>query len=211
MKSAKAIEQWVNENREFLLTLDSNEDWLAMIWALFSEQSDDKFFHALEPNTLAFQLATQWLQGSHYLALFAHSSTEEGSKPWGATQRRKLTEDEIVEFCESTLGFECSLLLAAVAQFLFGENGIDDERSAALTLFQKALKYGLPDWPSISCYEFGFADRVIAQRLNGAARSEGFSGKIFASALESHRELIEATLKDYPSYFESVLASRVRP
>jgi hypothetical protein len=209
VRSAKAVEQWVNENREFLLTLDSNENWLAMVWALFSEQSDDKFFHAVEPKSLAIQLATQWLHGSPYFELFAHSSAEEGSKPWGAEKRRRLTEDDVVEFCESTLGFECSLVLAAVAQFLFGENGINDERSAALTLFQKALKYGLPDWPSISCYEQGFADRVVAQRLCNSAREDGFSGKLFAPALVSHRGRIEEVLAGYPSYFESVLVGRV--
>jgi hypothetical protein len=155
------------------------------------------------------QLAHQWLQGNPYRVLFEHSSAEKGTKPWGAKQRRRLTEDDIVDFCESTLGFECSLVLAAVAQFLFGENGIHEEGAAALILFQKALKYGLPDWPSISCYEHGFADRVVAQRLCDAARAEGFSGKLFAPALKSHRERIEAALKDYPTYFESVLAGRV--
>jgi hypothetical protein len=209
VRSAKAVEQWVNENREFLLTLDSNENWLAMVWALFSEQSDDKFFHAVEPKSLAIQLATQWLHGSPYFELFAHSSAEKGSKPWGAEKRRRLTEDDVVEFCESTLGFECSLVLAAVAQFLFGENGINDERSAALTLFQKALKYGLPGWPSISCYEQGFADRVVAQRLCNSAREDGFSGEYFAPALVSHRGRIEEVLAGYPSYFESVFVGRV--
>lgn len=208
VRSAKAVEQWVNENRAFLLTLDSNEDWLTMVWALFSEQSDDKFFHAIEPESLAIQLATRWLQGSPYLTLFAHSSAEEGSKPWGAEKRRRLTNDEIVDFCESTLGFECSLILAAVAQFLFGESGADEETSAALTLFQKALKYGLPDWPSISCHEHGFSDRVLAQHLCDAARADGFSSNSFALALASHQARIEAVLADYPSYFESVLAGR---
>ena len=142
------------------------------------------------------------------MTLFAHSSAEEGSKPWGAEQRRRVTDDEIVDFCESRLGFECSLVLAAVAQFLFGENSVSDEGAAALTLFQKSLKYGLPDWPSISCYEHGFSDRVLAQRLCDAARAEGFTGQFFAPALEAHRDRIEVVLADYPSYFESVLAGR---
>ena len=208
VKSAKAVEQWVNDNRAFLLTLNSNEDWLTMVWSLFAEQSDDKFFHAIEPDSLAIQLAVQWIQGAPYMTLFAHSSAEEGSKPWGAEQRRRLTDDEIVEFCESTLGFECSLVLAAVAQFLFGENSVSDEGAAALTFFQKSLKYGLPDWPSISCYEHGFSDRVIAQRLCDSARTDGFAGQFFAAALESHRDRIEVVLADYPSYFESVLEGR---
>jgi len=208
VKSAKAVEQWVNENRAFLLTLESNTEWLTMAWPLFSQQSGDKFFHAVEPAPLAMQLAMRWIQGEPYMALFSHSGTEKGSKPWGAEKRRRLTDDEIVDFCESTLGFECSLVLAAVAQFLFGENGENDDNSAALTLFQKSLKYGLPDWLSISCYEFGFSDRVLAQHLCAAVRAEGFEGNFFAPALVSHRDRIEAVLADYPSYFESVLAGR---
>jgi hypothetical protein len=207
--SAKEVERWVTNSREDLLSLDSNEDWLAMVWALFSERSDDKFFHTVEPKSLPIQLARHWLQGNPYQVLFEQSNIDKGTKPWGAKQRRRLTEDDIVDFCESTLGFECSLILAAVAQFLFGENGIHEKNAEALTLFLKSLKYGLPDWQSISCYEYGFADRVIAQRLCDVARVEGFTNKFFAPAFESHRERIEAALKDYPSYFESVLAGRV--
>lgn len=205
VKSAKAIEQWVNEKREFLLALDSNESWLAMVWELFAGHSDHKFFHTVEPRSLAIQLAMQWLEGKPYFDLFAHSSSEQGSKPWGIEKRRRLTEDDIVDFCESTLGFECSLVLAAVAQFLFGERGPDESQSA-LIFFQKALKYGLPDVQSVSCYESGFADRVVAQRICHAVRADGFSGKFFSTALKSHQERIKTTLKGYPSYFESVLA-----
>lgn len=208
VKSAKAVEQWVNDNRAFLLILDSNVEWLMMVWSLFVHQSDHKFFHNVEPDSLARRLAMCWIQGAPYKTLFAYSAAEEGSKPWGAKKRRRLTDDDIVDFCESTLGFECSLVLAAVAQFLFGESGVTDEDSAALTLFQKSLKYGLPDWPSISSYELGFSDRMLAQRLCDAVRANGFEGQFFAPALESHRDRIKAVLADYPSYFESVFAGR---
>ncbi len=207
VKTAKLVEHWVISNRDFLLTLDSNEEWLAMVWGLFSELSKHKFFHTVKPDSLAIQLATQWIQGSPYLALFEHSKSERGNKPWGKMKPRPLTEDDIVEFCEKTLGFECSLILSAVAQFLFGENGNQDG-AAALSLFQKALKYGLPDGQSISCYEHGFADRIVSQRVCAAVRDDGFSEKVFAPALKSHRGRIEATLNDYPRYFESVLVSR---
>jgi hypothetical protein len=141
--------------------------------------------------------------------LFQLSDIQKGTKPWGTQKPRHLTDDDIIEFCESTLGFRCSLVLAAVAQFLFGESTMQEEDAAALTLFQKALKYGLTNWQSISCYEDGFADRVIAQRLCDAASANGFSGTFFHPALVSHRKPIEAVLKEYPSYFQSVLAGRV--
>ena len=205
IKSAKEIEQWTILNREFLLNVDSNEDWLKMVWELFSEQLDDKFFHTVEPSSLAIQLAMLWLQGNPYFVLFEHSNSEEGSKPGGSERKRRLTEDDIVDFFEKTLGFDCSLILAAVAQYLFGGNRIREGGAAALSLFQKALKYGLPDCLTISCYEHGLADRVIAQHLCEAVRADGFSGSFFKPALDSHRELIYTVLKSYPSYFESVL------
>jgi hypothetical protein len=208
LKSAMAVEHWVAANRGVLLTLDSNEAWLAMVWPLFAAQSDDKFFDALEPPALSIQLATMWLRGTPYSGLFAHSKTSEGSKPWGEKQRRKLTDDDIIDFCESTLGFECALVLAAVAQFLFGEAGDNEESSAALTVFQKSLKYGLPDTLAISCYDYGFADRVVAQRLCDQVRADGFAGQYFEPALVPHRIRIDEMLAELPSYFAAVLAGR---
>lgn len=210
VRSAKAIEQWVNDNRELLLTLDSSTDWLTVIWPMFAQQSENAFFHTVQPDSLAMHLAMRWIHGAPYKALFAHSANEKGSKSWGAKKRRRLTDDNIVDFCENTLGFECSLVVAAVAQFLFMEGGVTDEHSAALNLFQKSLRYGLPDWLSISSYELGFSDRVLAQRLCDAIRADGFEGQFFAPALGPHRDRIEAVLADYPSYFESVLAGRLR-
>lgn len=204
IESAKAIEQWVVANREMLLSLETNQAWLEKVWGLFSEESSDKYFHTVQPTLLGFQLASLWLQGSSYFELIQHSANAEGTKLWGAEQRRRLTDDETIDFCENTLGFECALILAAVAQFLFG-NDTNSEGSMALTLFQKAFKYGLPDWLSVSCYEKGFADRVIALELCTAVRAQGFSDRSFGSAFAIYPEVIREVLTDYPSYFDSVL------
>lgn len=209
VKSAKAIERWVRDNREILLSLKSNEDWLAQVWQLFCDLSDDKFFHAVEPKSLPIQLARLWIQGNSYNTLFEVSSAIRGTKPWGSKQRRRLTDEDLIGFCESTLGFDCCLILAAVAQFLFRDANVSDTTAAPLALFQKSLKYGLPDGLSISSYEYGFADRVVAQHLCSDVCAEGFTGHFFAPALRSHPKLIEAVLEQYPSYFESVLAGRV--
>lgn len=209
MKSTKQIEQWVNANYQTLLFLETNDEWLSMVWPLFTEHSDDKFFHTVEPKILPIQLANRWLQGKPYLELFEHAKENKGTKPWGKMKPRRITEDEIIDLCESTLGFECSLVLAAVSQFMFGDNVINNEGAAALMLFQKSLKYGMPDWLSISCYEQGFADRVVAQKLRDSVRAEGFSGEFFAAAIEPHRHRLTEVLSDYPSYFESVLTGLI--
>jgi hypothetical protein len=208
VRSAREVETWVLEKRESLLGLASNEAWLEMSLPLFSAQSDDKFFHTIEPASLGHQLALQWLLGHPYQVLIEMSDVERGTKPWGLDQRRRLTADDIVGFCDSTLGFESSLVLAAVAQFLFGNKEPGNNDDATLLLFQKALKYGLPDALTISCFEYGFADRVIAQTLAHVVREDGFEGEHFASAVGPHREKIETALRDFPSYFHSVLKGR---
>jgi POLQ-like helicase len=205
IRNAKAIERWVDGAREELLELNSNEAWLSKIWELFSQQSDDKFFHTVEPHDLSQQLAVMWLNGCPYKAIYAHAKRKGGTKLWGESKRRKLTEDEIMSFCENTLGFDCTLVLAAAAQFLFGENSINNEAATALTVFQKSLKYGLPDEQTISCYESGFADRVIAQHLFSVVRGDGFQGRFFSAAITAHRARIQTSLLNYPSYFETVL------
>ena len=207
IRNAKAIELWVNESREELLALDTSNAWLSRVWSLFTQQSDDKFFHTIEPVELSQELAAMWLEGCPYKGIFAHAAGKSGSKPWGETQRRKLTEDEIMSFCENTLGFDCALVLAAVAQFLFGENSISIEGASALSVFQKSLKYGLPDEQTISCYERGFSDRAIAQHLCNVVRGDGFQGRFFSAAIDTHRDRINSSLQNFPSYFETVLAS----
>lgn len=204
--AAMAVEAWVEQNRERLQALTTSEDWLSSVWPLLSTQIDDKFFGQIEPPELPMELAQGWLGGVSYGELVKLADTRGGTKPWGK-QRRRLTDADVIDFLESTLGFDCSLVLAAVAQSLFGERGLGVEDAAALTLFQKSLKYGLPDWLSISCVERGFADRVVALGLRDSLIQVGYEGVYFGPALESHSDTIAAFLKIYPTYFEAVFES----
>lgn len=203
IKGAKDIEQWVNENKAYLRNLKSNENWINAVWNLFSSQLDDKFFHLVEPQDVPIGIVKKWISGDSYKDIFSYVKKENATKPWGDTQRRLLTEDEIIDFCESTVGFECSLILAAVANFLFDKVDLNSEDSF-LSHFQKSLKYGLPDTLTVSCYDMGFSDRVLAQTLCNSIKGEGFSGGYFSSAVEPHKESIKSILEGYPSYFENV-------
>jgi len=107
------------------------------------------------------------------------------------------------------LGFDCPLVLAAVSQFLFGAQNTRDERAAALTLFQKSLKYGLPDWLTITCFDIGFADRFLALELKRALVDSGYEGADFVSAQKSHAMVLEAVLGAFPRYYSSVFEALV--
>ncbi|WAW10369.1 DEAD/DEAH box helicase [Oxalobacter vibrioformis] len=209
IKSAKEIEEWVSNKRELLLTLESNQQWLENVWNLFKTQLENNFFHSVEPNLLAAQVAAMWISGESYQSIFKYVKAKKGSKQWGKSQRRALTEEDIMNFCEGILGFECSLILAAISQFLSEENEFNPRLNSSLSIFQKSLKYGLPDILSISCYELGFADRVISQELSLGVQTDGFIGNSFSEALNSHMDKTKNILNNYPSYFESVLSTLV--
>lgn len=202
---AGKIESWVNTSREVLLGLKTNEQWLQAAWPLFAILFEDKFFHTVQPPKLPILLAQKWLQGENYSKLIMDTDAEEATKPWGETKRRRLSPEDVIGFCESTLGYECPLIMAAISLFLYGERLPGDEDSAALTLFQKSLQYGLPDRLAISSYELGFADRAIALELRDALIEAGYNNDYLGSALETHRDVITHILSAFPTYFESVL------
>jgi len=200
--SAKFVETWVAERVEDLSVIVSNEGWLTQVWPLFVSQVDDRFFKAISPDDLPIELAKLWLRGRSYRELFGYSRANNGTKAWGKL-RRKLTEDDISDFCENTLAFDCSLVVSAVAQFLSERAAGDSPGTATLTLFQKSLSYGLPDLRSIESFEYGFADRVIAQRIGEALQDADFE-----SVVEGDSGAIRRVVSDYPKYFETVLEGR---
>ncbi len=199
-KEAKRVEQWVDGHRNFLLTLDSNEAWLAAVLPLFSEIFDDKFFRTVEPAHTGRELASAWLQGAPYFSIFGLAETLKAKKQAG-TRRMKVSNDDVLDYLESTLAFDCTLILAAVSQFLFGPSPQFDPRAAVLSTFQKSLKYGLPDVLSISTFEYGFADRNVAQGLRDALRQDGFEGAYFESATTVHMNVIRSVASSLPAYF----------
>jgi POLQ-like helicase len=203
---AKAVEVWVQQGRDHLLSLSTSDEWLVATWPLFSQQIDDKFFQSVEPASLPQELAGGWLAGKTYGDLIALSGMRKATKPWGDSKRRRLSDADVMDFLEGTLGFDCALVLAAVAQSLSAASSTEGG-SASLALFQKSLKYGLPDWLSISCVERGFADRVVALDLRDKLVQAGYSDDYFGRALVSHRQTIEDVLSTYPAYFESVISS----
>ena len=201
---ARRVEEWVIANREALLTHSSNLEWLRATWTLFQELLDGQFFHAVLPVELPIELAELWVNGAPYIQIIQHSQTRVGTKPWG-TRRRKIVHLDVMEFVEKTLSFDCSLILAAVAQFLFGTDLQGDEADS-LRLFQKSMKYGMPEWLPISIFEAGIADRVIAQELADSLGAGGYAERFLGEAIKSDKGTFDRVLAGYPSYFQSAFS-----
>lgn len=200
------VEAWVQEHTDALRALTTPDEWLQAIWPLFMAVVDDKLLTGMEPADMSIQLAQGWMRGTSYRELIAKANKAGASKPWGRT-RRKLQEADLLKFLEGCLGFDCPLIAAAVAQFLFGATGLSAEEAGALNEFQKSLAYGLPSKLAVSTYESGLADRHIAQEVAAGIMQSGYEGLHFRSALPEHREIVAGVLSTYPSYFGTVLDS----
>jgi superfamily II DNA/RNA helicase len=200
-EAARTVETWVEQNRDELLALQSNDEWLSYTWKLFQTLSKDNFFHAVAPPEFPITLARRWVGGASYADLISLAQSMNATKPWGDTKRRKVASIDVMNFVEGTLAFDCPLILAAIAQFLFGRTAATDESARPLARFQKCLKYGVPDRLSISAFEEGFADRVLAQAISTTLKDRGYEEEIFRSALPTHKQILNHLVAQFPSYY----------
>ncbi|MCG7988309.1 MAG: DEAD/DEAH box helicase [Candidatus Thiodiazotropha weberae] len=203
-KQALVIEGWVEANRNGLLGLDSNQAILNAVWDVLTANLENKFAITTLPQDLPRTIAHQWIEGLSYRDILDHVAEVEGTKPWGQG-RQRLSESDVIGFCEGGLGFDYPLGVAAISQFLFTEEQLQAEESEPYRLFQKALKYGVPNLLAVSTYEFGIADRVLATNLSNLLTQNGYQGDYFVGALEDFPQLVDGYLTNYPSYFSSVI------
>lgn len=203
--SAQEIYKWVSIHRDDLIKINNNLDWLTTIWEIFINLIDDSLFESITPLNVPFNLAKMWIEGDSYEKLINYSISQNAKKPYGKTFR-KVSEDDIYKFCENTLGFHGSLIIASLGLFLFEDNFTsENEQASSLLLFQKALKYGLPTHQYISCYEFGFSDRFLAQELCDVLFFENLFDDDFYKAARIYPNVIKRILLSYPSYFSTIL------
>lgn len=204
--AAQRIDEWVSSRRDVLLSVQTTIEWLDIVWELFVAEVDDKFFSDIEPRGFTKEVVKGWVEGKPYKILLEHIRIQKATKPYG-DRRRKLTDDDVLEFLESTLGFRGALVVMAVGQSLFGGAGNDSEEAKSFNLFQKSLKYGLPDSLTISAFECGFSDREVALKVSAALLADGYPFSHIGAALRESKPVIANVLKDLPSYFEEVLES----
>ena len=204
---AQNIEEWTQHNRDYLLSVTTNDGFIDAIWEILVEQLDSKFAKTVLPEELPKDIAKKWISGASYQNLFEFVRNEGGTKPWGE-RRRQLTEEDIVGFCESTLGFEFPLGVAAITEFLFAGNALLEDGSKPILGFHKSLKYGVPEELAVSCYEFGFADRMLARNIAERLRAHGYQGAYFLGALDQHVGMVQEYLSGFPSYFSSVMSAK---
>jgi hypothetical protein len=209
VKNARNIETWVHENSGLLIAAESNNELLDVVWEILISQIGSKFATTVEPSHIPKAVAKLWISGSSYQSIYNYVVREEGTKPWGATRRRKLNYEDIFSYCEHTLGFDFPLGLAAITEFLAEADEEDELSTDSLMLLQKSMKYGVAEKLAISCYEFGVADRMLSQKITTALQDDGYEGLHFIQAMDEHGDNVRAVMVDYPEYFNNVLSNLV--
>jgi POLQ-like helicase len=197
------IRGWVEANRRELEQERTPEAWLERIWELLLATTNHRLLSDTAPEGAVQRITILWMRGATYAELYRFASSLETSKPWGKG-RRALTLEDIVALCESAISFQCSLVVGAINELLFGaESALPS--SMTFRIFQKSLQYGLPNELAIAAFEAGYCDRVIAQAVASAVQANGYQGDSFRDARSTHSTAIETVLLPYPSYFRQVV------
>ena len=119
---------------------------------------------------------------------------------------RKVKIDHIIDICESGIAYDGALIISAFCEFIemLEREGTED-LVKYLKLFQKRIKYGLPTETTITIYELGFSDRVIAQDLALTLNTTEHVNKYIIQLLKQNKDKIIYTINKYPRYYFDVM------
>ncbi len=202
---ALAIEAWVRANEEDLEQVSSATELFKIVWPLLASLSSEKRLKDTTPDVALVTLANGWLEGSSF-AVLQQKLDDIGAKyPHGANFRT-FDLDLVVDLCEQTFGFEFALLLAAVKEAFvaLATEDVGDGFRWHADILQKRLKYGLPSEESISYYEAGFSERVIAQQMADSVWDTAVTTYDARNLIRDNQAIFELVLYSYPSYFSDV-------
>lgn len=141
-----------------------------------------------------------WCRGASFEEIFAEL---QGMKVKFGHFHLKI--DHVVSLCENGFGYDAAMILASLADLAADLEGL---LPTALAALQRSAKCGLASMASISFYEAGFVDRVVAQDLGGRFPATGRRDvREFCQVATAE---IEELLKPYPSYFQTIVTELQR-
>lgn len=210
--TALAIDKWVTDNLVVLQLASSSDELFELLWPLLTAHSSDKRLKETNPPDSLRDLGLGWLAGKPFWQLLAALNEQEAGVPQ-KRGKRGFDIDSVVDLCEQTFGYEFALLIAAV-KAAFMQAALTEKGASYFEVYadllQKRLKYGLPSQDSISYFEAGFAERVIAQEIAVGVFREVANSPLEARLLvRQHAEDVEQVINRYPKYFEAVFRNLV--
>lgn len=202
VNDAKAIEEWVQINADTLVAAINGEEFLDLAWPLITGHVHNKAFNKFNKKDILREITKKWISGTPFHELFRIANKNKCKLGKGKRPRKAKIEN-IIDICESGLAYDAALLVSAMCEFveMLDCEGTGDLISR-LQLFQKRLKYGLPTETTITLYELGFSDRVIAQELANSLNLSVTQKNEVIQILKQNREAAIAVVEKYPTYFK---------
>jgi POLQ-like helicase len=202
---SQKVKEWVTENSSGLLaSIHSTEELLTLLWPFVTAVLEEIFSKYL-PSSAVFAVVQSWIRGESFETISGVWSKNDGAIRHGEGTRKTKMED-IAELCENAIGYQSTLIVAAIGEML-GTLELDDVEEAinALGIFQKQLKYGIADPDEIALYELGFADRVVVQLLRPIVIAA--EGRTVRARIRNSAAAIQNALNQFPRYFGVCLSS----
>ena len=205
LNDTQAIEKWVQSNVDELLTASNDKQFLDLIWPLLAKYIHNNAFNKFNNKDVLKSIVLEWILGTTYHKLFIIADTHNCTLGTGK-RPRKVKIDHIIDICESGIAYDGALIISAFCEFIemLEREGTED-LVKYLKLFQKRIKYGLPTETTITIYELGFSDRVIAQDLALTLNTTEHVNKYIIQLLKQNKDKIIYTINKYPRYYFDVM------
>ncbi len=200
IKELEKLEKWLNENVEALEEDLSLEELLEIVWPVIEELGMDNNLGKLLGEGAGLYIARLWCAGTSYQKILSESD-KSSFKFKAGKQQRKLKMENIIDICDSCLGYDAMLIVGACADLLENMFSVPDIAELFRRL-QASLRVGLGDELEKWLYSKGLADRVIARDISDVIRSaEQPIAYLDESVFEEFKDRITNRLNHYPSVF----------
>jgi POLQ-like helicase len=201
------VQAWVVENNDAITGATTDLALLRVIWPIIAKCVRNATFVRMKPDSVLREIAEQWIQGKPFQVQF-ETMANAGARLGDGKRPRKPKIDNAVDLGENGFGYDAMLVVGAVAELYEMTNSEQSDQIELLKTLQKQIKYGLPTTTSILVCEIGFADRVVAQRLESVIGQVSTRRKLL-SRIRGNTAQIRKVLEEFPAYFTSVLDSLV--
>ena len=199
LKNCKEIELFLDQHYEEIVACDQNDvkKFFGIVLPLFSTENIRHKFFSRYPDKIKMEKAIErWLMGNTFSFIYDILKNEKVGRGY-------ITIEQCVDIFENGVAFDGSILVNVISELILARIGDNALFSEKMRLFQKQLKYGLPNKTSVFAYELGFSDRTIAQELVKVMGEANSSDELRINLI-MQEDKMRNYLQNYPSYFTKV-------
>jgi superfamily II DNA/RNA helicase len=201
IKEAISIEKWFDDNIPSLLSAISEESLFNVVWHLLKETFINKTNIKIINIDNLKPVIDAWITGVSYFELMNIFYQNNLKMKWG-NKTREVKIDDVVDICDNKISFDGCLVLSAIYEFAAQDIEANQNLMLLLQKLQRRLRYGLPNETSVSIYELGFCDRVIAQDMKSVLNIYSNDKLEIIHAIKIKRDLVLNCISKYPAYYQ---------